>query len=285
MERVIFSADIHGNMDQYRAILEHAKKENADIVVFGGDLTPKDAKRRTPEGQRNFIENELFPLLEEFKNGSDIHVLFIMGNDDFRSNRDLLVDGQDYYGYRMIDEVPYISKSGYTFVGYTYVPFTPFKYKCWEKRDRKTDIDFSHRDDTRQSGVISKGDDLVPHDLKTVFDQTSIQDDIEELTDGLDMDKLVLISHAPPYGTNCDFNRQNKHVGSKGLRDFIISAQPFATLHGHIHETVDLKGNHIEHIGKTFSVAVGNDHKPKRPYIIDAVLGKNPTFRRLQIGK
>lgn len=51
MERLLFCADLHGNLDQFRWVLTHARSVSVRYVVFGGDLTPKEADRRTPELQ------------------------------------------------------------------------------------------------------------------------------------------------------------------------------------------------------------------------------------------
>jgi|AntRauTorcE11897_2_1112592.scaffolds.fasta_scaffold07637_2 Icc-related predicted phosphoesterase len=284
MENIIFSADLHGNMSQYNKVLDHACTAKADILIFGGDLTPKEPRKRTPLGQRAFFEDELFPALKAFKEKCDTEVLFIMGNDDFKSNRLLFKAGLEENGCNLIDEAPYISCDGYIFIGYSHVPFTPFKYKCWERRDQISDIDFNQRGDTRSEGVISQGEELIPYDLHDALEKPSIGEDLESLTKGLDMEKLILICHAPPFETVCDFNSQKKHVGSKGLRNFIESRQPFMTLHGHIHESVDLMGAFSETIGKTISISVGNDHRPEWPYIIKVGLNDTlPELERLQI--
>jgi len=124
-------------------------------------------------------------------------------------------------------------------------------------------------------GVISKDGELVPYSLNETLKQISIEEHLEEITKGLDMSKLILVAHTPPYKTVCDFNRENKHVGSRAVKDFIEKHQPYATIHGHIHETVDLKGTYIQTIGITKCIAVGNDHKPENPYVIELQLVKN----------
>jgi len=283
MEKLIFSADLHGNLEQYEKILNYARQQNVDIIAFGGDLTPKDSGLRTPKGQRDFLENQLFPLFKNFRQHSDIPILLIMGNDDFISNRDVFVQGQKPFGYQMIDVTPYVTKSGYSIVGYNYIPSTPFKHKCWERRDREQDIDFSDREDTRLEGVISQGDELVAYNLNEALSLPSIEADLETLTKGMDTSKLILISHSPPYDTVCDFCVMKKHVGSKALKAFIENKQPYLTLHGHIHETVDLTGAFIEKIGTSSVVTVGNDHRPRDPYIIEAELNDTPACQRLQI--
>ncbi len=47
--------------------------------------------------------------------------------------------------------------------------------------------------------------------------------------------KLVLLTHAPPYGTKAD--DIGEHVGSKSIMDFIQRHHPILAVSGHIHET------------------------------------------------
>ena len=48
------------------------------------------------------------------------------------------------------------------------------------------------------------------------------------------------------------------HVGSMALRLFIEQYQPYLTLHGHIHETVEMSGNFKHKIGETLCLSSGN---------------------------
>jgi len=285
MGKLLFCADLHGNLGQFRRVLEHAGAEGIRYVVFGGDLTPKDAARRTPVLQRAFLADELFPLFREIAEPEVLEVLLILGNDDFRSNRDFVVEQQRAgVPFRLIDREPFVTEGGFAVVGYSSVPSTPFKYKCWERRDLRGDVDFGARPDTRLEGVISAGDALVPYSLERMLDQPAIEDELHGLTRGLDMDRLVLVTHAPPWGTVCDFNLEHKHVGSRGVRAFIEDRQPYMTLHGHIHETVDLSGAFVEQIGRTRCVAVGNDHRPERPWVVEVGLaGDGPVVGRERV--
>ena len=271
-------------MMQYRRVFDHALKVKADIVIFGGDITPKTPiGRRTPKGQKDFLKEELFPALKEFNDNSQADVLMIMGNDDFKSNHGLLVENQEYYGYRMIDETPYVTKTGYSIIGCSYIPSTPFRYKCWERRDLESDEDFSDRDDTRLEGVISRQEELIPHSLENTLTDPSIEQEIEAMAVGIDPDKLILVTHAPPFKTVCDYNREHKHVGSRAVKAFIENKQPFLTLHGHIHETVDLTGQFKEQIGKSICATAGNDNRPDEPYVLEFELKNMPDLKRLKI--
>jgi hypothetical protein len=64
---------------------------------------------------------------------------------------------------------------------------------------------------------------------------------------------LILVCHAPPYGTALDRIRDGLHAGSKSVREFVDRRQPEYLFCGHIHEA---EGAAIE-IGKTKAVNVG----------------------------
>lgn len=49
-------------------------------------------------------------------------------------------------------------------------------------------------------------------------------------------DRLVVVSHSPPYGSRLDLTSQGIHVGSRALRGFIEKTKPSLVVCGHIHE-------------------------------------------------
>jgi Icc-related predicted phosphoesterase len=71
---------------------------------------------------------------------------------------------------------------------------------------------------------------------------------------------LVLVCHAPPYGTDLDRIRSGLHAGSSAVRDFIHKHQPEYFFCGHIHEA---EGIQVE-IGKTRAANVG-----KKGYLLE----------------
>ncbi|NKI33903.1 metallophosphoesterase [Wenzhouxiangella sp. XN79A] len=106
-ERMVFCADLHGNLGQFEYVLGYALDRGIELVVFGGDLTPKDPKRRTPAQQRAFLAEDLFPLLRRVVNPQRLQVMLILGNNDFRSNRDFVVAAQRAGApFRLIDRDP-----------------------------------------------------------------------------------------------------------------------------------------------------------------------------------
>jgi len=68
-----------------------------------------------------------------------------------------------------------------------------------------------------------------------------------------DLDPLVLVCHAPPYGTALDQIRPGLHAGSRAVREFIEKSQPLYFFCGHIHEA---EGVEIR-IGRTLARNVG----------------------------
>lgn len=70
---------------------------------------------------------------------------------------------------------------------------------------------------------------------------------------------LVLVCHAPPYGSKLDRIRDGLHAGSTAVRDFLVRSQPDYFFCGHIHEA----GGVAETIGRTHAMNVG-----KRGYLL-----------------
>jgi hypothetical protein len=75
-----------------------------------------------------------------------------------------------------------------------------------------------------------------------------------------ELDPLVLICHAPPYGTPLDQIRPGLHAGSRSIAEFIERRQPAWFLSGHIHEA---EGATVE-IGRTRARSVG-----KKGYLLE----------------
>jgi Icc-related predicted phosphoesterase len=68
-----------------------------------------------------------------------------------------------------------------------------------------------------------------------------------------ELEPLVLVCHAPPYGTPLDQIREGLHAGSTAIRDFIQERQPAYFFCGHIHEAEGVSTR----MGKTQAWNVG----------------------------
>ncbi len=63
---------------------------------------------------------------------------------------------------------------------------------------------------------------------------------------------IVLITHAPPYGTKADFIN-GAHVGNKDIRKFIVKNNVLLSISGHLHETAGV----VDRIRKTTVINPG----------------------------
>ena len=93
--------------------------------------------------------------------------------------------------------------------------------------------------------------------------QDSIQKDLEQDLFLKNSNKTIYVVHCPPNNTNLDITSpqaksDGMHVGSMALRLFIEKYQPYLTLYGHIHETVEMSGEFKDKIGDTLCLASGN---------------------------
>ncbi len=71
-------------------------------------------------------------------------------------------------------------------------------------------------------------------------------------------DKVILVTHAPPYNTAADDLPQH-HCGNKSIRNFIDEVKPVLAVSGHIHETA----GRFSKVGPTMVVNPG----PKGMYL------------------
>lgn len=88
------------------------------------------------------------------------------------------------------------------------------------------------------------GSNLTPFNTPFELQETEIQEELEKLTCATG-EKIVLVTHAPPFDTTVDMTAQGTHVGSKSIRQFIEKTQPLAAICAHIHEArnTDTLGN------------------------------------------
>ncbi len=252
--KVLFTADLHGNEAQYRKLTEFAIENSASVIVIGGDMAPKDEPTDYIGSQRRFFEKRLpelmRPLQEELP---DIKVYMMMGNDDCRANLDIF---QEHTGtlYQDLHMRRFALNKDFDIVGYANVPITPFGLKDWERYDLNNG---ETQPDARLKGVKSTEggfDDFVftEKDL-----QQSIESELKNEIFNESPEKTIYVIHTPPYDSNLDQVRRGP-VGSKAVRSFIEQNQPYITLHGHIHETVEVSGEFAEKIGETHCFSSGN---------------------------
>jgi Icc-related predicted phosphoesterase len=186
-------------------------------------------------------------------------ILVIPGNDDSAVFDKLFVEAECEGLLHFISMTKFRYK-GITFIGYPFVPPTPFQLKDREKYDvsRFVDPGCLPPDVGRRT--------VVPdYDLE----YSTIAKDLELFSMGEDMNKVIFLFHCPPYQTPLDraaldgqmFDHVplDVHIGSIAIRRFIEEKQPFMTLHGHVHESFRITGAWKTQICKTLCYSAASD--------------------------
>ena len=281
--KLVYVADLHGNKSQYLKLFDYAKKKNADAVIIGGDISPKSPDLRTIKLQKDFLETFLLPEIKRLSEATNGHcsIMLIMGNDDFKANYDFLKENEKKFKYILLDEKPF-NWRGYFITGYSFVPYTPFKYKDWEKADliNKKETD---RKDIVLEGIRSSEKGFVPHHINLDERKDSIEKDLNDMLKKINTKKTIMVIHCAPYNTSLDLIKDNKHVGSEALRKVIEEKQPLLTLHGHIHESVELSGNFMDKIKNTICISPGNDYRENKINIIEIDMNNLKESKRISL--
>jgi Icc-related predicted phosphoesterase len=271
MVRLVYSADLHGNLHLYQAAGKAAKERGADAVIFGGDLCPGEGPiTRLPRAQAEFLLKDLGPMVRAWKREQpSLRVFAIPGNDDFETTlsaletleKDGLIENLHRRAVRL---------EGYNLVGLSFVPPTPFSVKDFERRDLAAEA----RPHLQVfSSVVSTAAGVqYVEDFQAYLE---LHSSIEEELDGLDKQtetapqKLVAVIHCPPADTRCDMLPRGEHIGSQAVRRWIERRQPLLTLHGHIHESPRISGGFCDTIGVTRVVNPGSDKRRPQLVFID----------------
>ena len=288
--KIIYVSDLHGKREQYQKLVSHAKKISADTIIIGGDITPNPGGRIDIGEQRRFLQNSLPAYFISLKTGlPDCKVYLMLGNDDCASNLDVLEQQKELYTNihnKRIQLTPDLE-----LVGYSYVPITPFGLKDWEK------YDFSEPPEAlkqmyqevkgwnyRLDGIKSTPSGWERFSFSEEIEaRDSIQKDLMGMPFSQSMDKTILVSHCPPFGTALDMILDGRHVGSMAIRDYIEKKKPYVTLHGHLHETVEVSGEFMQRLGGTLCIGSGNHDNGKNLALIVLDLDNPSGARRVII--
>jgi uncharacterized protein len=277
--RLVYAADLHGDIDSYRSLLALATTTGARAAIVGGDLLPHAITLRTAlQVQRDFIAEQLRPLLEWFRaRHPEIGVYLLPGNDDW-AGAIMDLDDLERAGLafplheRVYTLTPHPRlpsrrepegraaagvRAELYLAGYACVPLTPFSIKDYERRDDGPLPPFSFG-----MAYTSASGEIQPADAAAITAQPSIAEALAALAQRSDPQHTIYVCHTPPFDTPLDSMPRGRHVGSKALRAFIELHAPPLTLHGHIHESPELSGRYAAQLGPTWSINPGHD--PRR---------------------
>ena len=249
----LFVSDLHGKKDRYRKLFEIINERKPDSVLIGGDLLPLDIRLKSKVKQ--FFENNLFKKIRDIKNESKekINFYIIMGNDDPKIYEKYLLGAQKGGLINYINNRSVKSNDIYI-TGYSYIPPSPFQLKDWEKYDVSRYVDIGAISPEKGGRSVKIPDNEIKY--------STIKKDLERLVKKSPPERTIYLFHSPPYETNLDrADLDGKkidhvpidiHVGSIAIKRFIKEKQPLLTLHGHVHETVEMTGSWKERIGDTY---------------------------------
>jgi Icc-related predicted phosphoesterase len=282
--RFLYTADVHGNRYQYLSALCTAFELGLEGVIFGGDIAPKEGnekdgahwkfghKTRNPKAQRDFYEEWMIPLFDEFRNNTGIEIYTMMSNDDFKVNMDILERASDNCKLKLLHERVHRLPNGLSVVGNSYVNITPFVNKDWEKWDLSDASQMVGDKESRNrlegyssseegfDGYTTEVKGYFKIDFRTIPKTNSLEAQLSDRIRPLsDPQKTIYVFHAPPYATNVDQMRDHIPIGSQAVRKYFEEIGGLLGLHGHIHETVDVSGHHTDVVGDTLVAAPRND--------------------------
>ena len=257
MTPCFFASDLHGHTDRYQKLFSAIEQDPPKLLFLGGDLLPPliDSLREGGSTGSDFIYGFLrrqFHQLRQTLKDRYPSVYLILGNDDPRIEEESVEDaGKNGLWTYIHGRV--LTHGSYNLAGYAFVPPTPFRRKDWERYDVSRFVD---------PGCIppEEGSFSSPVQKREVSRQT-IQNDLDNLTKGMDLTNAVFLFHSPPYdtildraaldGRMVDHAPLDVHVGSIAIRRFLERAQPLLSMHGHVHESAELAGSWKGRIGRT----------------------------------
>lgn len=257
MNLCFFVSDLHGKMSRYEALFRLIKKEKPDFVFIGGDLLPhRRFKNANVTGEDNFLTDFLARKLSTLRDKLDCNypeIFLIPGNDDHKSDFAAAAEGKKEGLWQNIhDQCVVIGK--YRLYGYACVPPTPFRNKDWDRYDISKAV---------APGCIAPPDGYYSMPPAHDPENATIQQDIRKLVNDDDLENGIFLFHSPPFDTALDMAATGfskyEHVGSKAIRQFVETKQPYLTLHGHIHESAGISGEWRQTIGRTQMFSAAHD--------------------------
>lgn len=265
--KILYSCDLHGRKEHYSDLLALAQQMEAGAVIVGGDMLPHHGPfQRTTMEQEEFIRHYLEQALQDFLSRNS-HATFyaLLGNMDWQSSLMPLEKLARRGLLKLLPGKKHPVANGFELIGYAHVPPTPFLIKDHERRDLRNDPVPTQR----STPCRSRGQRITVVDLSAYFGGLpSIEEELQELPKPLDCSKTIVVMHSPPYKTRLDLMSHGP-VGSKAIRDFITEKQPYAALHGHIHEAPELSGAYLDWLGKTPCINPGQSEEELYAVVFD----------------
>lgn len=247
MMKIIYTADIHVEQHFLHDLLSKAEQEQADVIVIGGDIVPKDIYAdlfridydRVLRAQTDYLRDEFVPAVRAFRAfHSAVRIYMDLGNDDFWDCRKILEEAEKEGLLHLLHMKKSALADNLDIVGYMKVPPTPFAIKDGERADSEKEFATTVQGARRQ-GLFS-GLGRIYTDYISLNESDTIEADLQKLEEQIDK-PFIFVSHTPPFNSGIDTLYNGLPAGSRAIRHFIErwgeKGLLHRSLHGHIHES------------------------------------------------
>jgi Icc-related predicted phosphoesterase len=247
----LFTSDLHGQSDYYEQVFALADAGRPRVVLLGGDLGPHPSGAEGVRRHRLFLEGFLVEFARRLRERAPGTALaLMMGNDDCRSNHDVL-DRHDGELWSVLHE-RVLEYDGVRVAGCSWVPITPFRLKDWERWE-----DGDEEAPPQLAGWVSEPGGAREFAFDPARRSPTIADSLAALAGACDPAHTLFVLHSPARGTRCDLVQGGHHVGSRAIRSFVEARQPPLVLSGHIHESPRVSGAWRDELGRSVLVNPG----------------------------
>ena len=247
----LFTSDLHGQSDYYEQVFALADAGRPRVVILGGDLGPHPSGAEGVRRHRLFLEGFLVEFARRLRERAPGTALaLLMGNDDCRSNHDVL-DRHDGDLWSVLHE-RVLEFDGVRVAGCSWVPITPFRLKDWERWE-----DGAEESPPQLTGWVSEAGGAREFAFDPARRSPTIADSLAALAGACAPAATLFVLHSPARGTRCDLVQGGHHVGSRAIRRFVEERQPPLVLSGHIHESPRVSGAWRDTLGRSLVVHPG----------------------------
>ncbi len=279
-------SDLHGLRTRF-VLLGRLFDEGIDTLLIAGDIAaPGD-----PSTQQASIRQTFGNLLKDRPN---VRIFAIPGNDDWAIVERTL---KEFPEVVVPTDRAYPLDAGLLILGYPYVPLTPFLMKDFEKWDRPEEPGLTEGHKHRTLSLVQRGINIFGKrsDGTTLRDfafdpadrSDNIAADLGRLADVSPPQDTVYLVHTPPAGL---FDEgipfpEPRHFGSRAVLEFIRRNGPRLTIHGHIHEAVEMAGGRFRLTeGPSTVLSVGPGSDPAILYALALDL-RTWSFERMRLSR
>lgn len=253
--RIIAFGDVLGNIDRLYRIKEYVSGKNS-FILFSGDIPNPEVFRRLRQDRvlkGNFKNKDLKKyLIEEVE---PTYAVRQVTNECRLANKVFKDMGKSHKFYGVFGNADLVKIRAKV----------PLEQSMEIVHKRKVHL----YDDHYLVGYSGRPLYIFENGNKdeNAFSEEEIYDDLKAILTTLRNKKVILLTHAPPYGIldkivdyqieygikTCGKKAKNGHIGSTGLKKIVDEFRPIIHIFGHVHE-----GKGVSYNTDTYFINVGS---------------------------